>query len=325
MATDVVMITGASAGVGRATALEFAKKGCFLGLIARGQKRLEDTLKQVNHLGAKGMIFSADVTDSRAVDQAAESLEAAFGPITIWINNAMTTVFSEFEDLSVEDFRRVTEVTYLGYVNGTRSALKRMRKNNKGAIVQVGSVLAYRSIPLQSAYCGAKHAIEGFTESIRSELLYRKSSIHISMVQLPAINTPQFSWCKNNMDKKSQPVAPIFQPEVAAKAIYWAAYHRQREVTFGLRSEIILWGNRFFPGLGDRYLAKTGYQSQMRKEREDKNRSFNLYEPAPYDYGAHGDFDLKAIPSSPFLKLLMYRTVIVTIIGAIIVGFLLWP
>ncbi len=300
---EVVVITGASAGVGRATARAFARRGAQIGLIARGLEQLEGTLRDVESLGGKGLILPVDVADAGAVEAAAAQVEETFGPIDIWINDAMTAVFAPFKEITPDDYRRVTEVDYLGFVYGTMAALKRMLPRDRGIIVQVGSALAYRGIPLQSAYCGAKHAIQGFTESVRCELIHDGSHVKVTMVQMPALNTPQFRWVKNLLPHKAQPVPPIYQPEVAAEAIYWAAHHYQREVNVGLSTTIVLWGNKFFPGFGDWYLAKTGYQSQQTNEPADPNRPNDLYEPVPGDRGAHGAFDARAHEHSPQLWL----------------------
>jgi short-subunit dehydrogenase len=232
------------------------------------------------------------------VEVAAAAVESELGPIDIWINNAMASVFSPVKEMTVEEFRRVTEVTYLGVVHGTLSALRRMLPRDRGSIVQVGSALAYRGIPLQSAYCGAKHAVQGFTESLRCELIHDGSQVRVTMVQLPALNTPQFSWVKSRLPNKAQPVPPIYQPEVAAEAIYWAAHHEQRELNMGVPTSIVIWGNKFLPGVGDRYLAKTGYESQQTTEPADPDRPHNLWEPVPEDRGAHGDFGDRATERS---------------------------
>lgn len=292
--SDVVVITGASAGVGRATARAFADRGARIGLLARGTKGLEGAKADVEARGGQAIAVPTDVADPEQVESAAASVEEAFGPIDIWINNAMTTVFAPFKEISPEEFRRVTEVTYLGYVYGTKAALDRMLPRDRGSIVQVGSALAYRGIPLQSAYCGAKHAVEGFTESIRSELLHDDSNVQISMVQLPAVNTPQFNWCRAKLPRKPQPVPPIYQPEVAAEAIVWAAYHKRRELTLGVNNNVILWGNKFLPGLGDRYLAETGYESQQYDGSIDPDRPDNLWTPVDEDFGARGKFNERA-------------------------------
>jgi NAD(P)-dependent dehydrogenase (short-subunit alcohol dehydrogenase family) len=282
--TETVVITGASAGVGRATAREFARSGARIGLLARGPERLEAARREVEELGGRALAIPTDVAD-------AEQVEREFGPIDIWVNNAMTTVFAPFHEITAAEYRRATEVTYLGTVHGTMAALKRMRPRDRGTIVQVGSALAYRAIPLQSPYCGAKHAIRGFTDSIRCELMHDGSHVHITMVQMPALNTPQFDWCRNKLPHESQPVPPIYQPEVAARGIAFAARNRRREVNVGLSSVITIWGNKLLPGLGDRYLARTGYKSQQTSEPLDRNRPDNLYQPVRGDYSAHGRFD----------------------------------
>src|SRR5437016_14490375 len=260
---EVVVVTGASAGVGRATVRAFAQRGALLGLIARGADGLEATRVEVEQLGGKALVFSVDVVDAEKVEGAATRVEEEFGPIDIWVNNAMVSVFSPVKEMTAEEFHRVTEVTYLGVVYGTLSALKRMLPRDRGSIVQVGSALAYRGIPLQAAYCGAKHAIQGFTESLRCELLHDDSSVHVTMVQLPAMNTPQFDWVKSRLPRKPQPVPPIYAPEVAADAIVWAASARRRELSVGGPTAAAIWSNKVASGLLDRYLAKTGYDSQQ--------------------------------------------------------------
>lgn len=296
----VVMITGASAGVGRATAVAFARQGARIGLLARGAAGLDGALQDVERAGGRAVICLADVADAAAVEQAAAKLEAAFGPIDIWINNAMASVFSPAHEMSAEEFRRVTEVTYLGVVHGTLSALKRMRPRDRGVIVQVGSALAYRGIPLQSAYCAAKHAVQGLCESLRVELLHDRKRVHITMVQLPALNTPQFDWVKSRLGGRAQPVPPIFQPEVAADAILWASEHDRREVRVGAPTWVAIVGNSIAPGLADRYLARTGYAAQQTREPEDPDRPHNLWEPvdSTRDFGAHGRFDDRALDKS---------------------------
>lgn len=295
---EVVVITGGSAGVGRATAREFARHGAKLGLIARNMDRLEATKKEIEHLGAQAMIVSADIADAGQVESAAEEIETALGPINIWVNNAMVSVFSRVREMTPEEYLRVTQVTYLGTVHGTLSALKRMIPRNSGTIVQVGSALAHRAIPLQSAYCAAKHAVEGFTESLRSELLHDGCRIRLTMVQLPALNTPQFEWEKSRLPRKPQPVPPIYQPEVAAKAIYWAARHNRREVNVGYPTSLALILNKFFPRLLDHYLAKTGFNSQMTSEPRDPAAPHNLWDSVPGDFSAHGRFDQRAHAAS---------------------------
>ena len=290
---EVVVITGASGGIGRATVQEFARHGAHIGLIARGEAGLQGAKDDVERLGGKAIILPTDIADPEAVEKAAQKIEETFGPIDIWVNVAFTSVFSEFMGITPDEFKRVTEVAYLGYVYATRAALKRMLPRDRGTIVQVGSALAYRGIPLQSAYCGAKHAIQGFTESVRAELLHNKSNVWITMLQMPAVNTPQFSWVLSKLPRKAQPVPPIYQPEVPARAVYWAAHHRKRQMFVGLSTAIVVNGNKFFPWLGDLYLARTGFDSQQYDGHRDPDAPVNLWEPADKtkDYGAHGAFD----------------------------------
>ena len=289
--SDVVVITGASAGVGRATAWAFAKQGARIGLLARGQEGLDATCREVRALGGTALAIPTDVADADQVEAAAAQVEQELGPIRVWVNNAMATVFSPIKETSPKEFKRATEVTYLGAVYGTMAALKRMLPRDAGSIVQVGSALVYRSIPLQAAYCGAKHGLKGFTDSLRTELLHDGSHIHLTMVQLPALNTPQFSWSKTRMPRQPQPVPPIFQPEVAADAIVWAAYHKRREVHVGLPTVKAIWGQKFIPGFLDRYLARTGYDAQQTPAYLPANRADNLFAPVQGDHGAHGMFD----------------------------------
>ncbi len=296
--SEVVVITGASAGVGRATARAFARRGARIALLARGKDGLEAARCDVEMAGGEALPIPTDVAFSEQVEEAAEIVEKKFGPIDIWVNNAMTTVFSPLKNITPEEFKRATEVTYLGAVYGTMAALKRMYPRDRGTIVQVGSALAYRSIPLQAPYCGAKHAIVGFTDSLRSELLHDHSNIHLTMVQMPALNTPQFSWCRTKLPRHPQPVPPIFQPEVAADAIVWAAHHRRREVYVGGATVQAIEGNKVAPGLLDLYLARTCYDGQQTDEPVRPNRPDNLFEPVPGDYGAHGIFDGRARKSS---------------------------
>lgn len=298
---EVVMITGASAGVGRATARAFAERGARIGLLARGRDGLEGARAEVERAGGDAIVFPVDVADADAVERAAQRLEDTFGPIDIWVNDAMASVFSPVKEMTAEEFRRVTEVTYLGFVHGTLAALHRMLPRDHGTIVQVGSALAYRGIPLQAAYCASKHAIQGFTESLRTELFHDGSNVWVTMVQMPALNTPQFGWVKSRLPHKAQPVPPIFQPEVAARAIVWAAHHRRREINVGTPTILSVVANKFVPGWLDHYLARTGYKSQQTDEPEDPGRPYNLWEPVGGDHGAHGTFDDRAHGSSPAL------------------------
>lgn len=289
----VVVVTGASAGVGRATAQRFAAEGCAVALIARGRAGLEGAAKEVESAGGQPLVITADVTDADALDAAALKVEQQLGPIDVWVNAAFSSVFSKFEDIKPDEFDRTTQVTYLGFVNGTRSALRHMQPRNTGTIVQIGSALAYRGIPLQSAYCGAKHAIKGFTESVRCELMHERSKVRITMVQLPAHNTPQFDWVVSRLPKKPQPVPPIYDPEVAAEAAFHAATHYRREWYVTSSSARAIMANKVIPGLLDRYLARSGFSSQERSEMDDPNRPANLFEPLDDndDWGMHGSFD----------------------------------
>jgi NAD(P)-dependent dehydrogenase (short-subunit alcohol dehydrogenase family) len=291
---EVLVVTGASAGLGRAIVQEFARHGAKIGLLARGRERLEETQREVEHLGGQALMLPTDVADYEQIERAAETVERAFGPIDIWINNAMVGVMSPVKEMQPEEYRRVTEVTYLGQVYGTLAALKRMLPRDHGKIVLVGSALAYRGIPLQSAYCGAKHAIEGFADSLFTELLHDRSNVSVSMVQMPAMNTPQFDWVKTRMPRKPQPVPPIYQPEVAARAVYWAAHHKRRRMDVGFSTAIVIKGNKFAQWLGDWYLAKTGFKSQQYDGEVPPERPDNLWKPAPGSYAAYGDFDQRS-------------------------------
>src|SRR5215469_1378508 len=291
---EVVMITGASAGIGRATARAFAARGAKIGLFARGGDRLEVVRREVEEAGGRGLVLAGDVADEKAVENAAQKLEDEFGPIDIWVNNAMVSVFSPIAEMTPEEFRRVTEVTYLGYVWGTLAALRRMRPRNCGTIIIVGSALAYRGIPLQSAYCAAKHAIRGFTDALRSELIHDKKDIRICEVEMPAVNTTQFDWVKSRLPNKPQPVPPIYQPEVAADAIVYAATHNRHEVYVGFPTVESIVGNKLAPRLLDHYLGRHSYQSQQTDEPDEPNRPNNLFNPVPGDFGAHGNFDAHA-------------------------------
>ncbi len=292
--SKVVVITGAGAGVGRATVEEFARQGYDVGLLSRDGDRLERAAVAARSHGVCALPIPTDVADARAVETAAARVEAELGPIDVRVNVAMATVFAPVSKLTPEEFERGTRVTYLGQVHGTMSALSRMRHRNRGTIVNVGSALGYRSVPLQSIYCGAKFAIRGFTDALRSELIHDQLDVHLTMVDLPAVNTPQFDWALNKMGKKAKPVAPIYQPEVAARAIFFAATHRRREVWVGLPTVKAILANRIAPGLIDRYLARAGYSGQLSDEPLGEDAPANLYEPVPGDYGAHGRFDARS-------------------------------
>jgi short-subunit dehydrogenase len=318
----VAVITGASAGVGRATACAFGRRGASVGLIARGHAGLAAAKDEVESLGGRAVTVAADVADAAAIEHAADEIEQQLGPIDVWVNNAMTSVFSPVKDMTAEEFKRVTDVTYLGVVNGTLAALKRMLPRNRGSIVQVGSALAYRGIPLQAAYCGAKHAIQGFCDSLRAELLHDQSAVRLTMVQLPAMNTPQFDWVKSRLAGRAQPVPPIYQPEVAADAIVWASENDRREIYVGASTDVAIVGNKLAPGLGDWYLAKNGYESQQTSEPENPNRRFNLWQPVDddRDFGAHGRFGGRARASSWQLWLTLHRSTVAAACGLIAVG-----
>jgi NAD(P)-dependent dehydrogenase (short-subunit alcohol dehydrogenase family) len=318
---EVVVITGASAGVGRATAKAFAKRGAKIGLIARGTAGLEGAKRDVEALGGTALILKADVADAEALEAAAARVEEELGPIDIWINNAMNSVFSPVKETTSEEFRRVTEVTYLGYVYGVQAALRRMLPRDRGTIVNVGSALAYRGIPLQAAYCGAKHAIQGFTESLRTELIHDGSNIHLTEVHLPAINTPQFRWVKSRLPKKSQPVPPIFQPELAADAILLAIEERRREVWLAWPVYQTILGNMVAPWYVDRKLAADGYDGQQMDEPYE-DRPHNLWEPADEeeDFGAHGEFDDRASDWSPVYWATRRRNAIAAVGAGVLAG-----
>jgi short-subunit dehydrogenase len=290
----VVVVTGASSGVGRAVAREFAQRGDDVALLARSRDGLDGAKRDVELAGGRALALPTDVAVADQVEAAAQATEEALGEIDVWVNNAMTTVFGEFLEVDPDEFRRATEVTYLGTVWGTRAALKRMIERDRGAIVQVGSAMAYRAIPLQSPYCGAKHAELGFFNALRCELRHRKSRVHLGMVQLPGLNTPQFEHCETKMAKHPQPVPPIYQPEVAARAVAWMAEHRRREIYVGLPTVYTILGNKVAPWLAERYLAKTAYDSQQMDEPITGARPSNLFDPVPGDPGAHGRFDEEA-------------------------------
>lgn len=309
---QVVVVTGATAGVGRATVRAFAARGASIGLLARGSEALHAAAKEVEAEGGRALPISVDVADPKAVDDAAARIDQELGSIDAWVNNAMTSVFSPISETLPEEIRRVMEVNYLGVVHGTLSALRRMSPRDVGVIVQVGSALAFRGIPLQAAYCGAKHAVTGFTDSLRTELLHERSGIRVTEVHLPALNTPQFGWVRSRLPRKAKPVPPIYQPEIAAEAIVWAATHHRRHLHVGWPTVATVWASRMFPSLVDRYLGRTGYDSQQTESPEDPDRPDNLEAPVEGDRGAHGDFDPMAVPRSPHLWLTTHRRPIVS-------------
>jgi NAD(P)-dependent dehydrogenase (short-subunit alcohol dehydrogenase family) len=289
---EVVVVTGASAGVGRAVAHAFAKRGARVGLVARGRPGLEDAAREVRGLGGEALVLEADVADAEQVESAAAQAEERLGPIDVWVNDAMATVFSPVGDVTPEEFRRATEVTYLGAVWGTMAALRRMRPRDRGTIVQVGSALSYRAIPLQAPYCGAKFAMRGFTDSVRCELLHDGSRVRVTMVQLPAVNTPQFDWGRTKMPHHAQPVPPIFQPEVPAEVVFYAAHHRRREIQVGWSAVQAILGTKVAAPLADRYLARKAYAAQQIAELPVRpGRPDNLFDPVPEDAATHGRFD----------------------------------
>jgi NAD(P)-dependent dehydrogenase (short-subunit alcohol dehydrogenase family) len=295
-----VVVTGASAGLGRAIAHEFGKAGARVGLISRDLPALEATAAEVEKLGGTSATYAADVSDDRAVEAAAASFEERLGPIDVWVNNAMVSVFSPIKEMEAPEFRRVTEVNYLGYVHGTLAALHRMLPRNRGRIIQIGSALALRSIPLQSAYCATKHAIVGFTDSLRCELQHDQSQVKVIVVQMPAMNTPQFTWVKSRMPNLPRPVPPIYKPEVGARVVVHAAFTSspRREYWVGGSTVKAIVGQKFIPGLLDTYLAKTGYESQQRKEPDPPDRPYNLWQPVATTFGAHGPFASRSRPFS---------------------------
>jgi short-subunit dehydrogenase len=317
---ETIVITGASAGVGRAAARAFAAAGARLGLIARRTEGLDAAVEEVRQLGGSAIAIPADVADAGAIEAAAAFVEERFGPIDVWVNAAMATVFAPVADTTAEEFRRATEVTYLGTVHGTLAALKRMRARDQGTIVQVGSALSYRAIPLQAPYCAAKFAIRGFTDSLRCELIHERSKVHLTMVQMPALNTPQFSWARNKTGYKPKPVPPIYQPEVAARAIVFAAHARRREIWVGWPSAKAILAQRLVPGWLDHYLGRTGYEAQMTSEHADPNAPGNLFAPIPGDFGAHGRFDGEASETCSQLPLTRNRAAIGAGLAALAVG-----
>ncbi|PSK59021.1 putative oxidoreductase SadH [Micromonospora sp. MH33] len=309
---QVAVVTGASAGVGRATARLLARRGIALALLARGRVGLEAAAEEVRAAGSRPLAIEVDMADYEQVVAAARRIEAELGPIDVWINDAFSSVFAPFQETRPEEFRRAMEVTYLGYVHGTRVALSHMTPRDRGTIVQVGSALAYRGIPLQAAYCGAKHAIVGFTESLRCELLHERSRVQVTMVHLPAVNTPQFDWLLSRLPRHAEPVPPIYEPEVAARAIVGAVDRPgRREHWVGMSTVLTILGNRVVPGLLDRYLARTGYKSQQTGRPADHDRPNNLWQPLDgpggHDYGARGRFAGRSHSRSPQAWLSRHR------------------
>lgn len=321
---EVVVVTGGSSGVGRALARRFGREGARVALLARGEEGLQATVAEVDELGGEGMAIPTDVADHDQVNAAAREVIERWGGIDVWVNNAMTTIFAPFTEIHPDEYRRATEVTYLGTVWGTRAALDHMVPRNRGTIMQVGSALAYRGIPLQAPYCGAKHAIKGFTESVRSELLHYEHQIHLGMVQLPAVNTPQFSHCRSKFDRHPQPVPPIYQPEVAADAIYMAIREKRREVYVAFPTVKTIVGNKLGSGIIDHYLAANGVKGQLTdRPPSPANAKGNLFEPVPGDPGAHGSFDARSRDWSPQMWLNEHRGMAaLTLGGAFLLGWL---
>jgi short-subunit dehydrogenase len=313
---EIAVVTGGTAGVGRAVARRLAAEGMDVAVLARGWDRLDATADELRRLGVRALAIEVDIADDAAVDEAAAEIERELGPIDVWINNAMATLFAPVREIEPAEFRRATEVTYLGAVWGTMAALRRMLPRDRGTIVQVGSALAYRGIPLQSPYCGAKHAVQGFTESLRTELLHDGSNVHVTMVQLPAHNTPQFSWGRTKMPRQPQPVPPIFQPEVAAEAVVYAVRHRRREILVAWPTVKAVLGNRIAPGYVDRYLAKHGFDDQQTGDPVDADRADNLFEPVPGEFAAHGQFDAQSKSGSAFLWATLHRRALAAAAGA---------
>jgi NAD(P)-dependent dehydrogenase (short-subunit alcohol dehydrogenase family) len=309
--SEVVVITGASAGVGRAVARRFAKDGASIALLARSREGLEGARKEVEAEGGRALVLPTDVAEWEAVDAAATAVEEAFGPIDIWVNDAMTTVFAPFKEIEPEEFKRATDVTYLGTVWGMKAALRRMQPRDRGSVVIVGSALAYRGIPLQAPYCGAKHGVKGVFESLRTELRHDGSNVRLSMVQLPGVNTPQFQHCRSKMPNLPQPMPPFYEPEVAADAVHWAAHNNRREIFVGGPTLKTIWGQKFAPWLVERVLAKQGFSGQQTDQPIDPDRPDNLFEPVPGDPGAHGPFDDRARKRSIQLELAKARPAVV--------------
>ncbi len=328
MSAQIVVVTGASAGIGRAVAVAYAARGATVGLIARGEKGLEGVAREVEKAGGKPVVLPLDVADPDAVEAAVERMEREAGPIDVWVNDAFTSVFAPFDQITPEEFRRATEVTYLGFVYCTMSVLRRMKARDRGTIVHVGSALAYRGIPLQTAYCGAKHATQGFHEALRCELLHEKSNVRVTMVQMPAVNTPQFSWVLSRMPRHPQPVPPIYEPETVAAQVLHAAEHPRREYWVGSSTAATLFANAVVPGLLDRYLGKTGFDSQQTKEPHDPNAPANLFDPADAqgerDFGMHGEFGRRTISRDPQLWASRNHGALAAIAAAGTAGLIAW-
>lgn len=331
MGERVVVVTGATGGIGRATARRFGARGDRVAVLARGAEGLESVAREIEETGGRALPVPVDTADFAAVDAAATRIEAELGPIEVWVNDAFTSVFARFTDIAPEEFKRVTEVTYLGFVHGTRAALDRMLPRGRGAIVQIGSAMAYRGIPLQTAYRGAKHAIQGMHEALRAELLHDKANVHVTMVQLPAVNTPQFGWVTSRLPHRAQPVPPIYQPEIAANAVLYAADHpKRREYWVGGSTVGTLLANAVAPGLLDRYLARTGFDAQQTDEPREPDQPANLWQPADgkrgHDFGAHGEFDDKSSARSPQLWASHHHGALGAAVGGVLAaaGLLAW-
>lgn len=306
----VVVVTGSSAGLGRAIAHGFAKRGASIGLIARNPEALQAAKEECEMLGGRALILPVDVSDSVAVGEAASKVEQEFGPIDVWVNDAMVSVFSPVKEMEASDYKRVTDVLYLGFVHGTLAALKRMLPRDRGTIIQIGSALSYRSIPLQSAYCACKHAINGFTDSLRCELIHDKSNVKLTAVQMPAMNTTQFDWVKNRMPNNTQPVPPIYEPELAAEVVVAAGLAKspRREYWVGTPTVAAILGQKIIPGLLDRYLGKTGYKSQQIPDQpKDPTAPNNLYEYVPGKHSARGKFADRSTMTSMEVNILLHR------------------
>jgi short-subunit dehydrogenase len=316
----VFVVTGASGGVGRAVVRKLAARGAHIGLLARGRDALEGTKREVEQLGGRGLVLPTDVSKDDQVEAAAEAVEREFGPIDCWVNNAMVSMYSPFMKMTPDEFRHIVDVTLMGYVFGTQSALKRMIPRDRGVIIQVGSALAFRSIPLQSAYCACKHAIEGFTESVRSELMHEKINIRVSMVHLPGVNTTQFTWTKNKMPHKVRPTGPIYQPEVAAEGIVWTIDNERRQLMIGYPTVEAVVGEKFIPGVLDKYLAHAAWEGAELPAPADPNHRDNFWEPLPGDHGSHGPFDAQAHRHSTQLWATTHRTGLLATLAGVGIG-----